>query len=115
MASKGSNSRLDALLRVAELEDAIAEGRQRVATLARESATDAPTFADVAPLLDRLPLLANSLTAATHAKLRPLFESLQLDIVFQPAEGAVDVSVTLYEPGDPAAQLCAEDWSAPPA
>lgn|GEM_PF-665672 len=101
--------------RVAELEDALGERRERLAAIARELATEAPTFADVAPLLDRLPILAASLGSAPHAEVRALLESLQLEIVFQPAVGAIDVSVTLHEPGDPAVQLRAEDWSAPPA
>ncbi|HEX5267822.1 MAG TPA: recombinase family protein, partial [Acidimicrobiales bacterium] len=100
--------------RVAEIEDAIAERRQRLAALAKESATEAPTFADVAPLLDRLPILATSLDTAHPAELRALLESLQLDIMFQPAESAIDVSVTVHDPGDLAAQVRAEDWSAPP-
>jgi len=41
--------------RMAEMEDAIAERRERLVALARDSATEAPTLADVAPLLDRLP------------------------------------------------------------
>ena len=104
--------------RVAELEDAIAERRERLVVLARESATQAPTLADVAPLLDHLPILADSLDKAPPSELRALFDALQLDIVFQPADSAVDVAVTLYDRGDDAlagaAQLRAEDWSAPP-
>ena len=102
--------------RVAELEDAIAERRERLVALARESATEAPTLADVAPLLDRLPILATSLDAAPQGELRALFDALQLDVVFQPAESAVDVAVTLYDGGRDAtvgaAQVRAEDWSA---
>ena len=105
--------------RVAELEDAITERHERLLALARESATEAPTLADVAPLLHRLPVLATSLDAAPQGELRALFDSLQLDVVYQPADGAVDVAVTLYdrgsEPAQPAAQVRAEDWSAPPA
>ena len=103
--------------RVAELEDAIAERRERLVVLARELATEAPTLADVAPLLDRLPLLADRLAEAPQGELRALFESLQLEVVFQPADSAVDVAVTLYDGGDNdglAAQIRAEDWSAPP-
>ncbi len=105
--------------RVAELEDAIAERRERLVALDRESATQAPTLADVAPLLDRLPVLATSLDKAPPSELRALFDALQLDVVFQPADGAVDVAVTLYDRGgdtgeDPA-QVRAGDWSAPPA
>ncbi len=105
--------------RVAELEDAIAERRERLVALARASATEAPTLADVAPLLDRLPILVTSLDTAPQGELRSLFDELQLDIVFQPADSAVDVAVTLYDRGsdtgeDPV-QVRAEDWSAPPA
>ena len=104
--------------RVAELEDAIAERRERRVVLARESATEALTLVDVAPLLDRLPILATSLDAAPQGELRALFDALKLDVVYQPAGGAVDVAVTLYDggaTGEVAAQVCAEDWSAPPA
>ena len=102
--------------RVAELEDAIAERRERLVALARESATQAPTLADVAPLLDQLPILADSLDKAPQSELRALFDALQLDVVYQPADGAVDVAVTLYDRGDDAlagaAPVRAEDWSA---
>jgi site-specific DNA recombinase len=105
--------------RVVELEDAIAERRKRLVVLARASATEPPTLADVAPLLDRLPILASALDAAPQGELRALFDALQLDIVFQPADSAVDVAVTLYDrgdgSGDVAAHVRAEDWSAPPA
>ena len=107
--------------RVAELEDAITERHERLLALARESATEAPTLADVAPLLDRLPILADSLDTAPQSELRALFDKLQLDVVYQPADGAVRVAVTLYDrssdTGEVAAQVRAEDWStsAPPA
>ncbi|MGH9107590.1 MAG: hypothetical protein ACRDZX_17520, partial [Acidimicrobiales bacterium] len=105
--------------RVDELEDAIAERRERLVALARDSATEAPTLADVAPLLDRLPILATSLDAAPQGELRALFDALQLDVVYQPRESALDVAVTLYDRGSDtgasAAQVRAEDWSAPPA
>ncbi len=104
--------------RVAELEEAIAERREWLVALARDSATEAPTLADVAPLLDRLPILATSLDAAPQGELRALFDALQLDVVYQPADSAVDVAVTLYDRGDRAAQTAAqvraEDWSGLP-
>ena len=78
--------------RVAELEDAIAERRERLVALARKSATEASTSADVAPLLDRLPILADRLAEAPQGELRALFDALQLDVVYQPADGAVDVA-----------------------
>ena len=83
--------------RVAELEDAIAERRERLVALARDSATEAPTLADVAPLLDRLPLLARSLDTAPQSELRTLFDAVQLDVVYQPGDSALDVAVTLYD------------------
>ena len=104
--------------RVAELEDAIVERRERLVALARASATEAPTLADVAPLLDRLPILATSLDAAPQGELRALFDALQLDVVYQPAESALDVAATLYDLGNDGQQFAghmrAEDWSAPP-
>jgi hypothetical protein len=105
--------------RVAELEDAIAERQERLAALARVSATEAPTLADVAPLLDRLPILAGVLDAAPQGELRAMSDALQLDVVYQPADSALDVAATLYDLGSetaqPAARESAEDWSAPPA
>jgi len=104
---------------VAELEDAIVERRERLVALARASATEAPTLADVAPLLDRLPILTDRLAQAPQGELRALFDSLQLDVVYQPAEGALDVAATLYdlagETAQSAARESAEDWLAPPA
>ena len=104
--------------RVAELEDAVAERRERLVALARDAATEAPTLANVAPLLDRLPILADRLAEAPQGELRALFDALQLDVVYQPAEGTVDVAVTLYDRGDgateAAAQGRAEDWSRRP-
>lgn len=104
--------------RVAELEDAIVVRRERLVALARASATEAPTLADVAPLLDRLPILATSLDPAPQGELRALFDSLQLDVVYQPADSAIDVAATLYDLGSEtaqsAAQVRAEDWLAPP-
>jgi len=105
--------------RLAELEDAIAVRRERLVALARISATESPTLADIAPLLDRLPILATSFEAAPRGELRALFDSLQLDVVYQPADSALDVAATLYDLGSEtaqsAAQVRAEDWSAPPA
>jgi len=105
--------------RVAELEAAIVVRRERLVALARASATEVPTLADVAPMLDRLPILPTSLDAAPQGELRALFDALQLDVVYQPADSAVDVAVTLYDGGggvdEVAAQVRAEDWSAPPA
>jgi hypothetical protein len=76
--------------RVTELEDAITERRERLVALARDSATEALALADVAPLLDRLPLLATSLDTAPQGELRALFDALQLDVVYQPGDSALD-------------------------
>jgi len=105
--------------RVAELEAAIAERQERLVALARASATEAPALADVAPLLDRMPILASSLDTAPQGELRALLDSLQLDVVYQPADSALDVAATLYDLGSETAQSAApksaEDWYAPPA
>ena len=59
------------------------------------------------------------LDAAPQGELRALFDSLQLDVVYQPADSALDVAATLYDLGSETAQSAApksaEDWSAPPA
>ena len=94
--------------RVAELEDALAERRERFVALARESATEAPTSPDVAALLDRLPILTTSLDAAPQGEMRALFDALQLDVTHQRAEAAVDVTVTIHGRGDRAAQTAAQ-------
>ena len=88
-----------------KLEDAIAERRERLVELARDSATEAPKLADVAPLLDRLPLLAYSLDTAPQGELRALFDALQLDVIFQPGDSALDVAVTLYDHGSEIAHV----------
>lgn len=74
-------------------------------------------MADVAPLLDRLPILADRLAAAPQGELRALFEKLQLDIAYQPGEIPLNVALTLYDcdQTDDPAQVRAEDWSVPPA
>jgi hypothetical protein len=99
---------------VAEPEDAIAERQERLVALARARATEAPALADVAPLLDRLPILAGSLDTAPQGELRAVFDSLQLDVVCQSADSALDVAATLYDLGSETAQSAApgsaEDW-----
>jgi hypothetical protein len=106
-------------VRVAELEDAIVVRRERLVALARASATVAPTLADVSPLLDRLPILAGMLDAARQGERRALSDSLQLDVVYQPAESVVDAAATLYDLGSEtvpsAAPRSAENWYSPPA
>ena len=75
-------------------------------------------MAGVAPLLDRLPILADSLDEAPTSEQRTLFDALQLDVVYQPAEGAIDVAATLYDLGSETTQSAvresAEDWSRKP-
>ena len=82
--------------RVAELEDAITERAQRIDALAEQAATEAPTLADVAPLLAALPVLATGLNATPQRELRALFDQLNLEISYQPSEHALDVALTLY-------------------
>jgi len=86
----------------------ISKRRERLVTLARASATGAPTLADVVPLLDRLPILASSLETAPQGELRALFDSLQLDVVYQPADSALEVAATLYDLGSETAQPAAQ-------
>jgi len=103
--------------RIAELEAAITERQQHLAALAEQAAIAPPTFTDIAPLLDRLPILADRLAQAPQGELRALFDKLQLDIAYRPGENALDVALTLYDcdQTNDAAQVRAEDWSVPPA
>ncbi|MDA8280013.1 MAG: hypothetical protein M0Z63_06265 [Actinomycetota bacterium] len=68
---------------------------------------------------DSLTMLAGSLDAAPRSDLLTLFDSLQLDVVDQPADSTLDVAATLDKLGSDTAQSAervrAEDWSAPPA
>jgi hypothetical protein len=74
-------------------------------------------LADVAPLLERLPVLATNLAGAPQRELRALFESLALEVAYQPAEEAIDIGLTLYDDERSLPALCevSEDWSVPPA
>ena len=101
--------------RVDDLETSIADRRERLSALAQQRATEAPALGDVAPLLDRLPILADRLGQTAHGEMRPLFDALQLDIVFQPAAGALDVAVTLHDRSESGRDKGTEDWLAPPA
>ena len=83
--------------RVGELEAAITDRRTRLDALAEQAATEAPTLADVAPLLAALPVLADGLHSAPQAELRALFEQLNLEVSYQPGEQALDVAITLYD------------------
>ena len=80
-----------AALRRAGSVSASPSWRTRSPNGARESATEAPTSADVAPLSTAC-RSADRLAEAPQGELRALFDALQLDVVYQPAEGAVDVA-----------------------
>ena len=54
----------------------------------------------------------------TQGELRGLFDALQLDVIFQPADSALDVAVTLYDRGSETVQPAAPGRGglvAPPA
>jgi hypothetical protein len=55
-------------IRVGELEDTVADRQQRARELSEQAANEAPTLADVAPLLNRLPILAGGLTETPSAR-----------------------------------------------
>jgi site-specific DNA recombinase len=101
--------------RIAELEEALEERRQHANTLAAQASEAPPTAADLATTLDRLPLLAGRLQDLPQPELRALFDSLQLQIAFQPATHAVDVEATLVanEPTDRDHET-SQVWSVPP-
>jgi len=81
--------------RIAELEEAVEERRQHANALAAQSADASPTVADLTTALDRLPLLTEWLQGLPQAELRALFDSLQLQIAFQPQTRTIDVEVRL--------------------
>jgi hypothetical protein len=81
--------------RIAELEEAVEDPRRRAAALAQEVADAPPTAADLATALDQLPLL-DRLPELPQPELRTLFDSLRLQVAFQPGEAAVDVEVALF-------------------
>ena len=81
--------------RIADLERALEDRRDRAAVLANEEAEAPPTADDLGKALDHLPVLADRLSDPPQRELRAVFESLQLQIPYQPAAAAVDVEVTL--------------------
>ena len=102
--------------RITGLEEALEELRQRATALAREAADAPPTPADLATALDRLTLLNEELSELPQPNLRVVFDSLHLQLAFQPAAQAVDVELTLIadEPPDRNGKI-AQVWSVPPA
>jgi site-specific DNA recombinase len=104
-------------VRVAELEDTITDRQQRARELAEQADSEAPTLVDVAPLLDRLPILAGALTETPPRALRAWFDALQLEITYQPGDQTLDVALTLCDniSDHVARQEMSEDWSVPPA
>jgi hypothetical protein len=83
--------------RVGELEDAIAARRQQIEALGKKAAVEAPVFADVAPLLAQLPVLATSLHTLPPAAVRTMIETLNLEVAYQPTEHALDITLTLAD------------------
>ena len=73
-------------------------------------------LADVAPLLDGLPLLAGGLAELDQSELRTLFEVIQLEVAFVPDDDAIDVRMTLSDHWQSSVlREMAEDWLVPPA
>ncbi len=101
--------------RIAELEEALEERRQRANRLAAQSADAPPTVADLTTALDRLPLLAERLQDLPQPELRALFDSMRLQIAFQLQTRTIDVEVTLVadEPPDRDDET-SQVWSVPP-
>ena len=99
---------------LAGLEEAVEDRRRRAAALAQEVADAPPTAADLATALDQLPLL-DRLPELPQPELRTLYDSLRLQVAFQPGEAAVDVEVALFadEPSDRRKEV-AEVQSVPP-
>ena len=102
---------------MAELEAEIEDRRGRVGALRNQMVEVPPAPTEVAVLLDRLPLLADRLAGLPQRELRALFDALQLKLVYQPADLAIDVDLTLaaVDGGEAPATESAEVWSVPPA
>ena len=86
--------------RIAE-EEALEERRQHANALAAQSADVPPTVVDLTTAHDRLPLLAERLRDLPQPELRALFDSLQLQIAFQPQTRVIDVEVTFVADEQP--------------
>jgi hypothetical protein len=102
--------------RIAELEEAVEERRQHANALAAQAADAPPTVADLTTALNRLPLLAERFQDLPQPELRALFDSLQLQIAFQPQTRTIDVEVTLVADEKPDRDdETSQVWSVPPA
>jgi len=101
--------------RIAELEEALEERRKHANALAAQVSEAPATVADLATALDRLPLLAERLQDLPQPELRALFDSLQLQIAFQPQTRTLDVEVTLVADEQPDRDgETSQVWSVPP-
>src|SRR5438128_4320143 len=81
--------------RIAELEESVEDHRRQATALAQEAADAPPTAADLASALHQLPLIER-LPELPQPEIRDLFDSLRLQIAFQPADASVDVEVALF-------------------
>ena len=82
--------------RIAEPEEAVEDRRQRATALAQEAADAPPTAADLATALDQLPVL-DRLVTLPHPELRTLFDSLRLQVAFQPG-GSPSMGKSVFSP-----------------
>ena len=99
--------------RIAELEEAVEERRRHADALAAQSAEAPPTIEDLTTALDRLPFLAERLQDLPQPELRALFNSLQLQIAFQPKTRTIDVEVTLVADAPDRDGETSQVWSVP--
>jgi len=101
--------------RIAQLEEALEERRQHANALAAQSADAPPTVGDLATARPAA-LLAERLQALPQPEFRALFDSLQLQIAFQPQTRTIDVEVTLVADEQPDHDgKTSQVWSVPPA
>lgn len=99
--------------RVAELDGAIRERRDRLDQLAAQLPPEAPQAADVAMILARLPILADRLPELPQAQLRGIFESLQLTATYLPDSQEADIEIFLRDDGTQWPDV-SQVWSVPP-
>ncbi len=98
--------------RVAELEEAINERRQRLDQLAAQVPPEAPQFGDVATVLAKLPIIADRLAELPQGELRAIFEALQLTATYLPDQHEADIEIVLRDDGSNWSDV-SQVWSAP--
>ena len=95
--------------RILELEDAIAERRNRLEYLQAQLPPEPPRIEDVALLLGQLPFLGQRLSELPKNQIRAIFDSLQLTVTYFHETHDAIVEIVLQAgawKGQDGAQVC---------